>query len=212
MDLLFHLLLPVLVLLALRVRVRYALGLAPLALLPDLDGMSTMGHRIYLHNVFVLALVALVAYLVARRIEGGKDARLVGLVAAFFLGSHLVLDLADPTGWLFPLTDRGFYLSAGLVGDFRGVEHAYYPLFRAGSVLPEGAWSYPQVEHFAKDHHLTYMISPQAIQAVLLMGIALAAFGRPFLAHVFPRNAPRRVPVRVRPPRVPVKPDLRQRP
>jgi len=207
MDLLFHVLLPALVLLALRVRARYAIGLAPLAVLPDLDGLSEAGHRIYGHNVFIVLFVVLAAYFLARLWVDGKEARHVGLVAGFFVVSHLVLDLADPSGWLYPLTDRGFHVTMGIVGDFRATPHLYYPILQAGSVAPEGAWSYPQLQPFEKDAHVAYMISPQAIQLVLLAGLGLALFGRPLLAQALhrlrrgveePAPAARPMPVKVK--------------
>lgn len=203
MDLVFHLALPAVLLLALRVRARYALGLAPLALLPDLDGLTTAGHRIYLHNLFVVAAAGLLAYAVLRwGLKQRPEARAAGIVAAFMVASHLILDLADPAGWLFPLTDRGFYASIGVVGDFRTEAHAYYPLLRLGSVAPEGAWSYPQVAHFESAHHVAYMVSPQAVQFLLLTAGAVALFGRAALARATREIRPRAV-VRLRPARPP---------
>ncbi|HWG89833.1 MAG TPA: metal-dependent hydrolase [Candidatus Thermoplasmatota archaeon] len=175
MDLLLHVTMPALVLLAAGVRARYAIGLAPLGVLPDLDGFSAAGHRMYLHNVYVLVAVALVAYVVARRFIP-RDAMLIAGVAAFCLGSHFLLDLGDPIGLLYPLSDAGVYVRPAVVGDFRTEPHVFFPSFEWGAVRPDGGWSYPDVPRVEEPDLVHPAVSTEAILVVVLALLAQAVF------------------------------------
>lgn len=101
----FHLLIPVSVLLLLRLENRLFL-LSPISLLPDLDYFTGIYHRALLHNVFFGALLLSVIYLSL----GKKPA----LVSSFLFLSHLALDFDDVgVGYLFPLSQDAYGFSRG---------------------------------------------------------------------------------------------------
>jgi membrane-bound metal-dependent hydrolase YbcI (DUF457 family) len=110
MDLLMHLLLPLLFLLALRVDARRAVLLAPLAVLPDLDALFGL-HRALGHSFMPILVVpmAVLAYSKLRRPEWMPAA----LMALFYLVSHVVLDLGG-VAFLWPLVQEQFYLELGV--------------------------------------------------------------------------------------------------
>ena len=53
MDLLFHILIPLMLVLIAGVDRKKALMLAPIAIIPDLDILFS-AHRVYLHTIFIL--------------------------------------------------------------------------------------------------------------------------------------------------------------
>lgn len=104
-----HLLIPPMVLLATRrFPPRLVLQLLPLSLLPDLD-FFVPPHRALLHSVF---LVAILGYLSWRWAGEGRRLRSqAALVAAFYLGSHSLMDLfVGGVVPLWPLSDVNFYV------------------------------------------------------------------------------------------------------
>jgi len=104
----FHLLLPVSILLLFRLEKRLFL-LSPIALLPDLDYFSVIYHRALFHNVFFGALLILAVYF--------SFGRKPALVSSFLFLSHLALDF-DRTGvgLLFPLSQNAYgFAQGGLV-------------------------------------------------------------------------------------------------
>ena len=102
----FHLLIPVLILLLLRTEKRLFL-LAPIALLPDLDYFTLIYHRAFFHNIFFgIALVSLIYFRLGRK---------PALVSALFFFSHLALDFDSVgVGLLFPLTSMAYGFDSGL--------------------------------------------------------------------------------------------------
>ncbi len=100
MDPFFHVLVPVLAVLALRPDLdrRMVVMLSPLTLVADLDWFFS-AHRYLFHNVFFVVVVAGIVY------AASQKNHTVGLLALFFLASHLVLDLTA-VGLFYPLYPR----------------------------------------------------------------------------------------------------------
>lgn len=99
MDPVTHLAIPLLVLLVARQNPRLVIPLSLLAIFPDFD--SIVGpHRMVLHNVFVIFLIPLAFILFARLKR--PELLLPGMIALFFLSSHLLLDL-DGVAFFYPL-------------------------------------------------------------------------------------------------------------
>lgn len=97
---------PLLVLLATRQKARLVVLLSFFAIFPDFD--SIFGpHRMVLHNIFVIVLIPL-AFLLFARFKR-PELLLPGMIATFFLSSHILLDLdgvaffypIDPTAYMF---------------------------------------------------------------------------------------------------------------
>lgn len=78
--------------------------LAGFGLLPDADKL--LGHPGLLHSLVTLGPLVAGLVVVERRLTGSST---VSLLAAAFLGSHLVLDVLDggPVPLLFPVVEHG---------------------------------------------------------------------------------------------------------
>lgn len=111
-----HILLPLLVLLALRVDTRLSVLLAPVAILPDFDAAFGL-HRAVLHSFIpvVVVPVGLVLYARYRRPEWMMPALLV----QFYMASHVVLDLGG-VAFLWPFTLDMFYFDPQLKFNLQG--------------------------------------------------------------------------------------------
>ena len=110
MDPFMHLLLPMLLLLALRIDPKKVVLLAPLAVLPDFDALFGL-HRALGHSfipILVLPL-ALLAYSKYRRPEWMLGATIV----LFYLVSHVVLDLGG-VAFLWPVVQEQFYFEPSI--------------------------------------------------------------------------------------------------
>jgi hypothetical protein len=106
MDPLMHLMLPLLLLLALRLDTRMVVLMAPLAIVPDFDAAFNL-HRAVFHSFVpvVILPVALILYSKFRRPEWMLSALLI----QFYLASHVVLDLGGVAfAWPFT-TDMLFF-------------------------------------------------------------------------------------------------------
>ena len=64
---------------------KYILLLLPLAILPDLDTFATQ-HRALLHNIFIPVILLFMASVV-------KKARMIFIISAVYIGSHVLLDM-----------------------------------------------------------------------------------------------------------------------
>ncbi|ODS37204.1 MAG: hypothetical protein A7316_02045 [Candidatus Altiarchaeales archaeon WOR_SM1_86-2] len=111
MDILFHWLIPLIIVIAFsNIDKRTILLLSPFALFPEIDAFFVM-HRILLHNIFV-ALVPLLFYFISRK------NKLIFVLISYFLLSHLILDLAYPGVALFyPLSGKCLYFSIDFMFD-----------------------------------------------------------------------------------------------
>lgn len=124
MDVLAHVLVPLVCLLAARVPARRALMLAPLGALADVDALLGP-HRALAHNVWAVALVALVAWALARRRL--DDAPRFAALAAFAYGSHMLLDLPYGVALLWPLTPAALLVRPEVLVDMGGALPVFLP-------------------------------------------------------------------------------------
>lgn len=173
MDVLAHLVVPLLCLLAARVPVRRALALAPLGLLADVDALVGP-HRAVLHNLFAVALVALVVYAVAQSGVGrvADPGRLAGL-AALAYGSHLLLDLPWGVALLWPLVPQALVLHPALLVDMGGALPVLLPRLVV-LVLPRAlqfADAPLELDLAAPPVHV--MVGAEALMIALLFGATL---------------------------------------
>ena len=111
MDVLFHWIIPLLIMLAFSgIDKRTIILLSPFAVFPEIDAFFGM-HRVIFHNIFIV-LIPLLFYLMLRK------NKLIFFLIAYFLLSHVILDLAYPGVALFyPLVDERFYFSADFMFD-----------------------------------------------------------------------------------------------
>ena len=111
-----HLLLPLLILLALRIETRPVILLAPLTILPDFDAFFGL-HRVVFHSFIpvIVIPIALILYSKFRRPEW----MLTALIVQFYLASHVALDLAG-VAFLWPFTTDMFYIDPELGFNMQG--------------------------------------------------------------------------------------------
>jgi len=103
MDPLMHLMLPMLLLLALRIEPRKVVMFAPLAILVDLDALFGL-HRALFHSF--IPILVLPAILLA---YSKPEWMLSSVLVMFYLVSHVVLDLGG-VAFLWPFVHDQFYL------------------------------------------------------------------------------------------------------
>jgi membrane-bound metal-dependent hydrolase YbcI (DUF457 family) len=136
MDPLMHVVLPVLLLLAIRVDTRMVLLLSPLAILPDFDAAFGL-HRALFHSFIPIVVlpVALLCYARLRRPEWMLGAWL----ALFYLSSHVVLDLGG-VAFLWPVVQDQFYFEPEVTFNLEGgvnfgfdLEYGMKPLEEMGT-------------------------------------------------------------------------------
>ena len=97
-----HFIIPLLILLVAfpRMDKRMAVGLAFLALVPDMDFFIDFTHRFLFHNIFFTTGLSLLIYLFSRNLK-------IFLISLYYLTSHLILDLTVGAVALFyPLYQR----------------------------------------------------------------------------------------------------------
>ncbi len=116
MDPVMHLLLPLLLLLALRIDTRKALLFAPLAILPDFDAVFGL-HRAVFHSFIPVLVIpfTLIMYSKYKRPEW----MLASLLVLFYMASHVVLDLGG-VAFLWPFTKDMFYMDPELRFNLQG--------------------------------------------------------------------------------------------
>ncbi len=110
MDPFQHLLLPLLLLLAIRMDTRKVLLFAPLAVLPDFDALFGL-HRALGHSFIpiVIAPMLIIIYAKLRRPEWLLSA----LIVQFYLASHVVLDLGG-VAFLWPFVTEQLYFEPAI--------------------------------------------------------------------------------------------------
>jgi len=97
-----HFLIPLLILLVIYPRIdkKLAIGLAALALVPDLDFFIEFTHRYLFHSIFFPIILSLIIYFFTKNLK-------VFLISFYYLMSHLIFDLATGAVALFwPLYQR----------------------------------------------------------------------------------------------------------
>lgn len=116
MDPVMHLLLPLLILLALRIESRSVILFAPLAILPDFDAFLGL-HRVVFHSFIpvIVIPVVLILYSKYRRPEW----MLAALLVQFYMASHVALDLGGVV-FLWPFTMDMFYMDPQLRFNMQG--------------------------------------------------------------------------------------------
>ena len=113
MEPLLHLIVPILILLCFFPKIDKSLiwKLGILTLLPDLDFLIPVIHRMLLHNIFFVIIVVVLLYFLI-----GRTASLIG---AFFLMSHIIMDLVYAgVGMFWPFYKKLIYLDVGLNGPW----------------------------------------------------------------------------------------------
>ena len=116
MDPVMHLLLPLLMLLALRIETRAVILLAPLTILPDFDAFFGL-HRAVFHS-FIPVLVIPIMLILYSRFKR-PEWMLPALVVQFYMVSHVALDLGG-VAFLWPFTTDMFYIDPELKFNMQG--------------------------------------------------------------------------------------------
>ncbi len=116
MDTITHLIIPFLVLLALRVDAKKAVLMLPFAVIIDIDIFIPGVHRMLLHNIFVVIVIPAIILLYLDRYH--PEYKEYGLIAFFYLGSHLLLDLGEGMALFYPLSTDFFHIEAMLTSQY----------------------------------------------------------------------------------------------
>jgi membrane-bound metal-dependent hydrolase YbcI (DUF457 family) len=116
MDPLLHILLPMLLLLAVRLDPKKVLLLAPLTILPDFDAAFNL-HRAVFHS-FIPVLVLPIALILYSRLKR-PDWMLSALLVQFYLASHVILDLGG-VAFLWPFVEDQFYFDPVVTFNLKG--------------------------------------------------------------------------------------------
>jgi len=130
-DLLFHMLIPLMLLLVAGVDRRKALMLAPVAIIPDLDVLF-VAHRVYLHTIFIptaAVIICLFLYELKRRgpLNFSPPTQEMFLATTYYC-SHLLLDLfAGLIAIFWPITNLGYGLNAGIIVNQQSIVPTIQP-------------------------------------------------------------------------------------
>lgn len=124
MDLLFHMLIPLMLLLVAGVDRKKALMLAPIAIIPDLDVLFS-AHRVYLHTIFIPIAILLIPFLynlTQKKHPSISISRGKPFLATLYYSSHLILDFfGGPVALFWPLTNLGYGLNIGVTVNQQSV-------------------------------------------------------------------------------------------
>lgn len=124
MDLLFHMLIPVMLAWVAGIDRKRAFMLAPIAIIPDLD-ILLAAHRVYLHTLFIPMTLAATSLIY--KLKEGNLHDLAFLASLYYL-SHLFLDFfPGPVAILWPLTNVGYGLNVGVTVSQKSVIPAIQP-------------------------------------------------------------------------------------
>lgn len=130
MDLLFHILIPLMLVLIAGVDRKKALMLAPIAIIPDLDILFS-AHRVYLHTIFIpiaLLLIPFLYNLTQKKHSNLSIPRGKTFLAILYYSSHLILDFfGGPLAIFWPLTTLGYGLNIGVTVNQQSVIPAIQP-------------------------------------------------------------------------------------
>ena len=116
MDPVMHLLLPLLMLLALRIETRLVILLAPLTILPDFDAFFGL-HRAVFHSFIPVLVIPIFLILYSRYKR--PEWMLSALIVQFYMASHVALDLAG-VAFLWPFSTDMFYIDPELSFNMQG--------------------------------------------------------------------------------------------
>ena len=113
MDVIFHLTIPLIIVSLAGANKKQAVALLPLAILPDIGRFFYLTRA--LHSfIFILAVLAVV-FLLNYFVRKDKNRKSLMAISAFYLFSHLLLDLGSPMALFFPLSDITYTLKIGLI-------------------------------------------------------------------------------------------------
>lgn len=118
MDTFAHITIPLLILLALRVDTRKALLMLPFSMVMDLDFFFPGAHRMLFHNLLIGLIVPVLIIIYLDRYY--PEYREYGLIAFFYLLSHLILDLGEGMALLYPFVTDFYYFEAEMFFQFIG--------------------------------------------------------------------------------------------
>lgn len=124
MEPLFHLIIPVLMLLAIypRLNKKYILYLAPLTFIMDFDYIIHSVHRLISHSLLFVLVISLLVYIL-----WDKKAFFISL---FYLLSHLIFDMGYPGAALFyPFVQKTLYVRAVIL-----LRPEFNIIFKIGSI------------------------------------------------------------------------------
>lgn len=161
MEGLFHLIVPTLIALAVGFDRKKVLTLALLSILPDID--HVLVYRALFHNVFFLVLVAVAVYAV-------KKDRELAVLAAFFIGSHLLFDLGGGIAMFYPADDHYYSLKAAVVGKAGVVPKLELALTRVGNT----EWTAMLYERLSKVERV--WASTEIVMVVVALILAAVLF------------------------------------
>jgi membrane-bound metal-dependent hydrolase YbcI (DUF457 family) len=117
MDALIHLLIPMLILLALRKDPKSVIMFAPLAILPDFDVLTGL-HRAPGHSFVPTLILPLILILYARF---KKPEWMAGaLLTQFYLASHVILDITGGVAFLYPFTTEQIFIDPEITFNMTG--------------------------------------------------------------------------------------------
>lgn len=108
LDLIFHILIPLGLLALFGLRNKWVFLLLPLTIILDLG--TPLGVRRGIHSIFVVLLILGIIYLIAH-FKSKKDSKIVLGISAFYLFSHLLLDLGGPMALLWPFSSEAFTIT-----------------------------------------------------------------------------------------------------
>ncbi|MFP4143369.1 MAG: hypothetical protein ACLFSM_09370 [Thermoplasmata archaeon] len=117
MDTFAHITIPLLILLALRVKTRKILLMLPFTVVMDLDYFFVMGRQLF-HNIFFIIIIPLLIIIYLDRKH--PEYREYGLIVFFFLLAHMVLDLTQGIAFLYPLITDFYYFEVEMFFQFLG--------------------------------------------------------------------------------------------
>lgn len=130
MDLVFHLLLPIMLLLLAGIRLsrKEYFALAFFSILPDFDRLVFLSRQGF-HSLFFIAIVLLALFLLSRKKRFGNK---LFFLAAFGIFSHLLFDFSGPISYLYPF-DTSFYQ---ITLNIKIIHFLPAIFFSIGKVLP----------------------------------------------------------------------------
>ncbi len=118
MDTFAHITIPLLILLALRVKTRKVLLMLPFSVVMDLDFFFRGMHRMLFHNIFLIIIIPLIIIIYLDKYH--PKYREYGMIGFFFLIAHLILDLGVGEALLYPFVTDFYYFELEMFFQFIG--------------------------------------------------------------------------------------------
>lgn len=112
MDLVFHILVPLGLLALLGIRNKWIFLLLPLTIILDLG--TFFDFRRGLHSIFALLLILAIIFLICK-LKNSKETKMVVGISAFYLVSHMFLDIGGPMALFWPFSLDAYILTIKIV-------------------------------------------------------------------------------------------------